>query len=202
MDLTALIARCKARFRDPDNDIVSDTEWTAYLNEAYQAVLAVCPWLPSLEGTWTVTVPAGTSSVAVDSDVWRVERVSDADGVVLEAINDPTRERALADGTPQVYRMYANMLEVYPAPDVNVTYTVDGWQAPPVLAIGTDVPLLPVAYHRLLVSGALEAAYLDDGNGDQAAAHGNAFAAGVSRMVAEMTVDRQGPEQIDDTFFV
>lgn len=56
-------------------------------------------------------------------------------------------------------------------------------------------------HHNLLVLGALAGAYADDGQPDQAGMFREAFVNGVQRMAVDLSVDREGPLSIPDTFF-
>lgn len=105
MDLTTLQARCRTRFRDADQDVVTNEEWTGYLNDAYRDVLGAEPYWPFLD-----------SSTPAD------------------------------------------------------------------LSAGSDTPTFDSRWHNILVEGALNRAYLDDGNAEQAALHAAEF----GRQLAEM----------------
>lgn len=67
MNLTALQARCKLRFRDPNNDIVADADWTGYLNDAYRDVIGAEPYWPFLDSSTPADLAAGSDSPTFDS---------------------------------------------------------------------------------------------------------------------------------------
>jgi len=59
------------------------------------------------------------------------------------------------------------------------------------LVSGSDVPVFPSQYHRLLVEGALARAYLDDGNDKWSTMHFDREA----KLLAGMVNDLLGPRQ-------
>lgn len=197
MQLSELQSRCRSRFRDPSNDIVTDAEWTDYLNDAYMEVVAATPWLATREVDTTAAFTVGVNTATI-TGMWRVETVDDGDDYLSPVYGKRPMD---SSGAPRWFRMLGNTLYVYPTPDTNTTLNVSGWAAPALLVNGTDVPGLPPEHHNLLVLGALAGAYADDGQPDQAGIFREAFVNGVQRMAVDLSVDREGPLSIPDTFF-
>lgn len=183
MDLTALQTRCRTRFRDANQAIVTNAEWLAYLNDAYQDVQAADPHWPWMETrSSSVSVTANARSATLPTGAIGVTAVrSLTDKIKLEPL-DGTAEhiRAFPDvagtpGIPRLYRVFGRTLEVYPVPAVTTTLEVEYNVGATELASGTDEPAFKPQYHRILVEGALVRAYIDDGAPDQAALHQAAF---------------------------
>jgi len=58
----------------------------------------------------------------------------------------------------QAYWTWINQqLRFYPTPDANYTVRIDYVMQPPDLAVGADVPVVPLVYHDVLVWSAIEA---------------------------------------------
>lgn len=210
MNLTALQARCALRYRDTGNRLVTTADWTEYLNDAYTEVLGAEPNWPFLQGqTSGLTVNAGTGTVALPTDVWRVTGIFNAtDKWPLAPLPGQIDYRewfpdpAGSLGTPEFYRLRGSTLEVYPWPAVDTSLTVDTIVPPALLSAGGDVPVFPSQYHRLLVYGALARVYEDDRETGPSGTNQGRFA----QMLQQMRNDLLGPRTegfapVLDTFF-
>jgi hypothetical protein len=129
------------------------------------------------------------------TDGWRVTSVYNAtDGFPLELLHGRSEYRHMFPrpsenlGVPQFYRLRSNNLEVYPWAQANTTLEVDLF-LPPAVLTGSDEPIWPEQYHRILVDGALELASVDDGNPKQAELYRDAK----DRQVSHMMTDLLGP---------
>lgn len=209
MDLSTLRTRAKTRFQDPDGHIYSDDEWDAYLNDAYMDVIDAHAAWPFLETRQTlVVVAAGTGSVALEDDAWRVTSVyNDTDHYPLEPIYGQVDYRHFypdpdnGSGSPINYRLQANNIEVYPRPAADTTLIVDTYVPPAELVADADVPVIPPKYHRSLVYGALAYAYEDDGNPTQAGALRAAGDRLIGGLINEMDSSRsEGYPTIQDVW--
>lgn len=208
MNLSAMVARCKTRFRDTGNLTYLDSEWESYINDVYFDVTASRPDWPFLEARTTALVVTSSGEVPLPSDGWRVSAVLDLTNDVplvqldgkdehLHQYPDPGSSL----GQPQVYRLRSNTLEVYPRPVTSVTLQVE-YYAPPATLTSADEPVFPEQYHRVLVSGALQLAYEDNGNMQQAAMHKNAKEQGIAAMAQDLLGPRASAfPQILDNFF-
>lgn len=196
MNGQAMASRCAFRFGDSGHEVIDEAGWLDYLNDAYMDVIADSPLWPFLQGqASSLVVAAGTGSVALPADVWRVSGVYSAtDDIPLTPIPGqaqylhwfPDPENNL--GTPGYYRLQGNMLEVYPWPAVDTTLAVSVAAPPPALALDTE-PVFPEQYHRLLVLGALAKAYEDDESAGMAASHQARF----ERLLQAMKLDLLSP---------
>lgn len=162
------------RFRDPTNVIVQDTDWKSYVNSVYGNVLIKMPYAPWNEGSSTVVVTAGSRSVTLPTDVWRVSAVYDQTDqfpmVALEGRQQVFQEypQQTEVGQPMHYRIFDNKLEVYPLPQVDTTFLIEYFVQPADMVGDGDIPVFPSQYHDMLVVGAVAMAYRDDGNTQQA----------------------------------
>ena len=197
MNLTALQAQCKSRFRDTSNAIYADADWTNYLNDAYRDVNAAQPYWPYMETRTPLTVPAHTAGIALSTGVFHVTAVYDeTDKYLLEPLQGRSEYRdeypdpAAITGPPVHYRLRGGYLEVYPRPTVDTVLQVDHFVAPAALSAGGDVPAFPEQFHPILVSGAMAYAYEDDGNAAQAAIHWARFNTRLQMMALTMLAPR------------
>lgn len=68
MDLTTLQTRCRTRFHDASQEVVTNTEWLGYLNDAYRDVIGAEPFWPFLDaGTPIADLAAGGDTPTFDS---------------------------------------------------------------------------------------------------------------------------------------
>jgi hypothetical protein len=212
MQLSALQARCRTRFRDPNQNIVTDTEWTDYLNDAYRDVIAASPHWPFLEtvNCSALVVAANTRSVALPTDVTRVLAVRNAtDGFPMRPLLSGTKQHLYLDpeqnmtGVPEWYRVIAGRIEVWPLPTTPTTLHVEYPAPPSLLAGASDEPVFPEQYHHILVEGALQRAYLDDGNLEQAAVHADQYGSILGNMLLDLVGTAQEdsyPTIVDDWY--
>lgn len=211
MNLTALTARCKKRFADPNNNVLADGDWTDYLNDAYADALAASPYWPFFETQVTnLAYAIGVRSAALPTDAFRVSAVWNAtDQFRLTPIEGRNEVYLLfpdqnETGQPTQYRVFSNTLQVYPLPEKATTLQVEYFAGPAatLLVAGGDVPVFPSQYHRLLVEGALSRAYTDDGNSDWAKMHGDREATLIQQMVNDLLGTRQSrnAEIVDDWY--
>ena len=190
-----LVSRCKERFGDPSEAIVTTAEWTAYLNEGYQEVNASernWPW--NLDnGIFSVNTAAGTQAYAVNgsAELYSVNSVynNTEDARVLPTEWGPAAFLDSFDptetGEPRFYRMVGDQIYLYPIPDGVYSLTIEAVTPPADLTTSGSNPLWPDRFRRALVEYALSRAYTDDGNLEYAAEHRNRGDAIVMRMTDE-----------------
>ncbi len=170
MTLAQLVSRCKLRFRDLSNMLVTDDGWKAHINEGYREMLGASSFWPFLEAsTPALSIAAGVNSVALPTDVWKVLAVyNNTDKIPMDELAgrrggyDAFPLLAGQTGVPEHYRLYGNALQVFPYPAVTTTFLVEYAVAPADLANDAAVPVFPAQYHQALVYYALAAAYEDD----------------------------------------
>lgn len=208
MNGTAMATRCAFRFGDTTHEVISESEWLEYLNEAYSAVVAEDPYWPFLEvQTSSLVVAAGAGTVALPSDTWRVSSVynltADMPMSPIPGRSDyrhwyPDPENNL--GTPAYYRLQAAVLEVYPFAATATTLAVNV-ASPPAALIGAAEPVFPEQYHMLLVHGALAQAYEDDESQGMAQSHNARYERLLQAMKNDLLSSRdEGFHQVIDTF--
>lgn len=200
--------RCAFRFGDVNHEVIDDTEWLAYLNEAYSAVVADDPFWPFLEvQNSSLVVAAGTGSIALPSDTWRVSAVySVTDKMPLTPIPGRSDYRhwypdpANNLGVPAYYRLQAAVLEVYPWAQAATTLSVNIASPPAALTLVTE-PVFPEQYHMLLVHGALAQAYEDDESQGMAQSHNARYERLLQAMKTDLLSSRdEGFHEVRDVF--
>lgn len=201
--------RLRTRFRDPNQNIYTNTDWLGYLNDALQDVQAASHFWPWMETrSIALSVLASTRSVALPTGVVGVTAVLNRTDRIPMRPFEGTAEtfdqypEQTETGVPYSYRVFGSTLEIYPlgtgATSLAVEYVVGSAE----LATGTDVPPWPVQYHRILVEGALARGYTDDGAPEQASLHQAAFNAILEDMKAALLVERhERYPQIVDNFW-
>ena len=206
MNLTQIRTRCQARFRDTNGDVYTSDEWDGYINDAYADAITASPAWPFLVALATDMRMGLSGEATLPEGAWRVTSVHCvSDGITLRPVEAPDDHLRLypdpsVTGTPELYRVRANVLEVYPHPDAQRELRVEYVVHPDELLFASDEPVFPVPYHRLLVPGALSYAYEDDGNADMAALHRSRFEDGLARMHADLlTIQTEGFQGIPDT---
>lgn len=171
MNLGTIRTRCKTRWRDPTNAILTDQNWTDYINDTYHDVLAASPFWPFAQsssssvvvnqGVRSALLPnvnvLGVTAVYNVTDLYPMQPVEGSDRVYRDW---PDQTEV---GLVGAYRLRGNTIEVYPLPDKNVTLKIEFQSVPVDLAADVDVPPWPAQFHDMLVDGAMHKAYEDDG---------------------------------------
>lgn len=209
MTLTELVTRCQARFRDTGGYTFLAEEWEAYLNEVYLSVVASRPDWPFMQTKSTaITFAPSATSMSLPADAWRVSSVYNATGKYpLVQIDGPAQHIYLypdptaSPGSPQHFRVFARTIELYPVPAESTDVVVE-YSASPAELTGSDSPIFPIQYHQVLLHGALQHAYEDIGNLQQAKVHEGHR----DRLVLAMQNDLFGPKHpefpvLTDNFF-
>lgn len=184
-----LVARCKTRFKDTTSRIITDAEWLAYLNEAYEEVISAHPDWPWLHKIQQETVSAGTSEIDLAYGTTRILSVFNrTDEIRMYPFPDTigTHHDHYANdatGAPDAYRFLqgANSsdqhdprLVIYPTPTRSTVIDIEAYVDTPaqLSTAPLDVePFFPVAHHTMLVHGALAKAYEDDDEFDRSDRH-------------------------------
>ncbi len=162
MNLTALQAAIQAKGYTAD----TAAQQLIFLNEVYHEICGMDRW-PFLEAQdKTLVTVAGTTAYTLPMATWR-----NLDAVRIEITamqqydnlqyKEPQefRDNEHMDrdqSTPFYWSFFDQQLHFFPPPDGAYTVTIDYITNPPDLAIGSDVPVLPVIYHDVLVWGAIE----------------------------------------------
>lgn len=136
---------------------------TEALNAAYRRVVAYKRWpFMEAEGTVTATVGQGNVSLAALTTLLSIDSIRLASGTQYPEVSyrDPETVKAALhadrdNGTPVWWTYYDDQLWLYPRPDLAYTVTVQYILDPPDLSADGDTPIIPAAYHDLLVWGAI-----------------------------------------------
>lgn len=148
------------------NDVVNqalsnDFEPSVYKSTAQQAIrdaladLARSIDLPSLQGTWTPTVTAGSASLTLPSDDLRVLSAFDGSShtVLTEVGQDYIDQSAPATGRPTAYAVYGSSATLYPTPDRSYPLTFRYARNVGTISDTTDLStLIPNEYVNVLVA--------------------------------------------------
>lgn len=179
MNAGAIRDICERRFSDTTNAVRTDAEWLDNINAAYREFVQATRW-PSLVATASVTVLAGTRSIAAGATATQGGIVAVFDGTTPldpQPADLPAKQvRFMVDqpSVPLWYRLDGNNVTVLPAPAANRVLTLHYMQAPVALT-AADTPAIPETYHDALVAGALARAYRDDGSIELAQAYDAEF---------------------------
>lgn len=142
------------------------TQQNGFINAAYREVHSQMRW-PFLETINTgLSTVAGTASYTPPMTDWR-----NVDAIRLTWATDPTQNapieylspqdlfdkqaRDQTPATPIYWTMYASQIWFYPIPDQVYQATIYYIKEPVDLSADGDIPLIPVAYHDVLVAGAI-----------------------------------------------
>lgn len=162
MNLTQLQASIQAKGYGTDTAAAQ----LDMLNSAYREVLGKRRWpflekqdatIPTVVGTASYSLAGITDFLHVDAV--RLEITATKDFPEIDYL-PPQEFRSLEhtdrdNGTPAYWTFVNQVLRIYPAPDKVWTLRIDYAKRPPDLSAGGDIPVLPDAYHDILVWGAV-----------------------------------------------
>lgn len=163
MNLTQLQAALEARGYGTDTAV----QQTSFINEVYREICGMQRW-PFLEKQDTSVVTAvnvaGYSLAGITDlrsiDAVRIEVTANQEYYDLEYMDpQPFRDMEHLDrdvATPFYWTFINNTLRFYPTPDQAYTVRIDYIMQPADLVAAADTPVLPAAYHDVLVWGAIE----------------------------------------------
>lgn len=179
---------------------------TGLINDAYQDLCSQELW-PFLMKDTTVTLTAGNDVLPGVADCRAVKAlVIPSQGVTLTPV-DPqellqNRTAALSsEGMPSLYYFTAGQIRVWPVPDTSYDVRVRYVRVPADLSGIGDAPILPARHHRVVVLGALVAAYTMEDDPELAAQFQNLQMSRISRMREDLhteQVDRPQTIRITD----
>lgn len=136
---------------------------TRWVNQAYQEICDLEDW-PFLETTATGTAPLTVA------DLGEVESVLDATSKTkLEqadwrSLTDTYADLTITGAAVFFYITAGSVINVFPA-NTTVTLSVRYYKNPADLANALDTPVVPAAFHDVILLGAFRRAYLEDGAG-------------------------------------
>lgn len=137
-----------------------------FINEIYRKVHSKERW-PFLEAQdKTLVTVTGTPNYTLPFNNWRnldavrieIAATQQYNNLSYKGVQDfRDLEHIDRDVTsPAYWTFYANQLHFYPNPDAAYTVTIDYIIEPPDLAAGSDIPIIPLPYHDILVWGAVK----------------------------------------------
>lgn len=168
MNLTQLYAAIQAKGYTTDTQAQQLIE----LNGIYREICGEQRWMFLEAQDTNLTTVAGTSAYALPASMttgaftWRsldacrlqIAGIQQYNNLKYMPVQD-FREYEHIDrdqSTPYYWTWYANAMHFFPVPDSAYTAVIDYIIQPLDLAQPTDVPVLPLAYHDILVWGAVE----------------------------------------------
>lgn len=141
---SALATQAAARFKDPNNRVISASQWISYLNQCYKKANTSSPLLPwNVSAEETVSVTANTRAGALPSNVFQVNWVYDVtnDRVLrdVQAVGEQWRSLLRSDtsDTPDFYRVRNGNIELYPMPTVAISLRAECIEYPAELSAVT-----------------------------------------------------------------
>lgn len=196
MNTDTLITTLGIRYRDPTYKQVARTRWLDYLNESQRRFIKRARWPMTTFSTLAFSV--GDASKALPADVWNVKEAYDTTNN-RPLFPLPHRDQARAMFTPATppgssgyFYVADNDLFVLPRPRAAMNVQVEAWTAASDLVDSATASVIPAHYHHSLMEGALELAYLDDGDVENAERYGKLFADAVSDALEEFSFPRNG----------
>lgn len=173
MTLLQLMAAARSRLDDVGGDTGTPGSGDTYYWQTSDAGCLwknaeLIDWLNEAEGeaarraylltsAFSISVVANTSSYALDSTLWMIDRVRlNTAGTRLERttradLDDSRSNWEAATGTPRLFFAIGANLTLYPTPIAADTLKVSGWIDPDAMSAYTDIPAIPEAYHRDLI---------------------------------------------------
>lgn len=197
MQFSVIRTYAASRFRDVGLVVVADADWKNYVNSVYGNVLMTLPYAPWNEQSTTLTFAPSTRSMALPTDAWRVTAVWDQTNQFplvplegrMQVFNEYPQQTEI--GMAMHYRVFDNLLEVYPLPQSSTIYVVEYFKMPADMAADADLPVFPEQYHDMLVAGAVAMAYRDDGNAQAASGYEAEYQSMLKALQLEMGQPRQ-----------
>lgn len=152
MRLPDLLVAARRVNRDPD---IGEAEWIDYANEAMRAA-SKAVFLPDLEASASVVVPAGATEVALPADYQRhLWGARNSDGVPLRVLRDSAAMAALRRGDPDAVgtvlcvAAIGRTLQVWPAPETEEAILVSYFRLPHALEMVTGQVVFSAADNTL-----------------------------------------------------
>jgi len=193
MDFEDLIDEVQAR----GFDYLNDTRVGRYVNQSYQEVCAYAsmPW-PFLEDSASGNAPLTISDLRAVLAVMETTNKRPLFPIERRQIDlwDPTLEYV---SLPCYWYLDGTAVKVWPLPPATVSLSVRYIKRPADLVANGDEPLVPEAYHDLIVDGAVIRCQKDNDNYAAAAAVREDWQRQIDLMVADlMNRNLDGPTTI------
>lgn len=205
MNFLELRAALRTSVKNPDEGDVPEITLGTYINEGYRDLAGRFAYHQTRKRCTFVTV-SGQDRYQLPPDVASVLRLRDnTHGRKLWKAGD----RLVAQKSifsvnfwPRRYVRYRNYVQLLPTPDAD-GYVIEVYYIaiPALLALDTDVPVLPPTWHRGIVLRAKWYYFLDKGDTAQATESNNAFSLWVSDKPSEIeeeSVDIDGSVEVPE----
>ena len=146
-----------------------------FINDCYLDIVqsVTSTWLETT-GTLSTVASTATYTLASDADVafLRTAKIMDTTQKRRLSLINPdelTYGDLIAVGAPQGFWCEGQQLRVYPIPNGIYSLSYGYWKRPVKLVADADVPLIPAAWERLLIRGALAHfyRYMGDASGSE-----------------------------------
>jgi hypothetical protein len=195
-----ILTRVQRAFGDEAQAQLTNADVIRWINDAMREI-ANNNNLLQVKATANTTV--NVSAYALPAGIARLHSVRFR-GLALQAISleqadeligsvDLTIQQGYPVGMPTHYWIFANQINLYPAPDTTATTDLTLYytrQANPVVNLG-DVPELPEQYHNRIVEYCMARAYELDENFFIASMKDQAFQAGVDKLRQDESWENQ-----------
>ena len=167
MIVSEISTRVKRLFGDQANVQIDDTDILRWVNDAQHEIALQNQLFQAVASVSTV-VNQITYTLPIDGITLRSIQYNQAK---LQALNNNEAEQYIVGtaqanngGTPQQFWIWANTINLYPAPDSVGTLKIFYTRQPATVTLVTDTPELPLQYHNAIVQYCLKQAYELDEN--------------------------------------
>ncbi len=166
MQLSEMVTQVAFRCGDPNKTSTTEAIMKQYINESMQKLARIMYEMGDQKiSTTTVTTSAGTQEYNLPEDFYMARRVYITDEVELGFSNVRNKGLDKNRGQPSSYYLQNNYSSIgagptvtyvqigfIPNPDAAYTYNIDYFPIIADMAVDTDVCLIPVDFHWLIVA--------------------------------------------------
>lgn len=189
MNVTEIQTWVKRQFGDEAGVQVTDADIIRWINSGQREIVRDNEGL--LEKVSTTNSIAGVQEYSYPVDLLTLRGITYRDtsttsyfklkGYSFTEFNeylDGFTGNVYANATPEVFTVYASKIYLFPIPDVSVANGIKIYynRTPIDVAIGSDIPELPVSYHESLVKYCMKQAHLMDEDPEAATLQGQELA--------------------------
>lgn len=191
LTVTQIKARVTTQFGDTDGAQVVDASIINWVNDAMREITQQQDLLQKVGSSNSV---ANQAQYNLPTDVLHIRRLAYSgfalQQITIEDANNlvPGSSESVAQGypvgTPISYWIYANQINLYPAPSVSIAsgITIYYTRQPTVVTSTSDTPELPAEYDNRIVEYCLKQAFELDMNTTMMAIKQNEFQQGIDKM--------------------
>lgn len=200
LSVAEITTRVQRQFGDEANSQITQADIIRWINDAMREIVHRNKLLQVKATTDTLT---GVRSYALPSDISKLYSIQ-YNGVQLTNLSmaevdslvgnkDITTQQGYPTGVPTHYYIWADQINLYPAPDRNMDEGLSAYYSRTAtqVADGTDIPEVPDEYHNRILEYCLAQAYELDENFEQSAAKMAVFE---QKVTAQNSIDEQQQE--------